>query len=131
MTEQPTNPNSQSVNQNPAANYWIVAMPATFVFLWSTGFIGAKYGIPYAEPFTFLSVRFSIVIALMLLVCLITRAPWPNSLKATLHIAIAGALVNATYLGGVFASVHHGLPVGISALVPGLQPGVRAAKSPA
>ncbi len=97
-------------------------MPATFVFLWSTGFIGAKYGIPYAEPFTFLSVRFSIVIALMLLVCLITRAPWPNSLKATLHIAIAGALVNATYLGGVFASVHHGLPVGISALVPGLQP---------
>jgi hypothetical protein len=24
--------------------------PFLFVFLWSTGFIGAKYGLPYAEP---------------------------------------------------------------------------------
>jgi drug/metabolite transporter (DMT)-like permease len=122
MTDLPVNSNPQSGSQNTAADYWIAAMPATFVFLWSTGFIGAKYGMPYAEPFTFLCARFIIVIGLMLILCLVTKAPWPSSIKATVHIAIAGALVNAMYLGGVFASLHHGLPVGITALITGLQP---------
>jgi drug/metabolite transporter (DMT)-like permease len=112
----------QNNTQKIGANYWIVAMPAAFVFLWSTGFIGAKYGMPYAEPFTFLSARFVIVIALMLGLSIITKAPWPKDVKTVMHIAIAGALVNAMYLGGVFSSVHDGLPVGISALITGLQP---------
>ena len=41
--------------------------PALFVFFWSTGFIGAKFGLPYAEPFTFLFIRFAI--ASILLFC--------------------------------------------------------------
>jgi len=122
MTEQPANSKSQSGNHKPAANYWVAAMPAMFVFLWSTGFIGAKFGMPYTEPFTFLSARFLLVVGLMLLLSVVTKAPWPTSIMATLHIAIAGALVNAVYLGGVFASLHHGLPVGITALITGLQP---------
>ena len=101
---------------------WIAAMPATFVFLWSSGFIGAKYGLPYVEPFTFLGIRFVTVAALMLLICFITRAPWPKDRIAFLHVAVCGLLVQATYLGGVFTSIHHGLPTGISALIPGLQP---------
>jgi drug/metabolite transporter (DMT)-like permease len=109
-------------SQDPSTNIWIAAMPVAFVFLWSTGFIGAKYGIPYAEPFTFLSIRFTVVIGLMPLVCLVTKAPWPKSVKATIHIVIAGTLVNRVYLGGVFSSVKVGFPVGISALVTGSQP---------
>ncbi|MDP7601124.1 MAG: DMT family transporter, partial [Rhodospirillales bacterium] len=122
MTDSPTISKPQSGSQESPKNYWIAAMPATFVFLWSTGFIGAKYGMPYTEPFTFLSVRFLLVIGLMLLLSFITKAPWPTSIKMAIHIAIAGALVNAMYLGGVFASLHHGLPVGITALITGLQP---------
>ena len=34
--------------------------PALFVLLWSTGFVGAKYGLPYAPPFWFLTVRLAV-----------------------------------------------------------------------
>ncbi|MCK6374468.1 MAG: DMT family transporter [Zoogloea sp.] len=96
--------------------------PLLFVLLWSTGFIGAKFGLPYAEPITFLCVRYGLVIGLMGLVALATRAPWPADKRQWLHIGITGLLVHALYLGGVFSSIHHGLPAGIASLVVGLQP---------
>lgn len=97
------------------------AIPALFVLLWSTGFIGARYAMPHAEPFTFLVLRF--VLALMLLspFALLRRARWPGRREA-LHAAFAGALIHGLYLGGVFFAVRHGLPAGIVALVAGLQP---------
>ena len=96
--------------------------PFLFVLLWSTGFIGAKYGLPYAEPITFLCLRYALVIAVMGGVALATRAPWPHSPRQWLHIGVTGLLVHATYLGGVFVAIGHGLPAGIAALVVGLQP---------
>jgi len=95
--------------------------PGLFVVLWSTGFIGAKLGLPYAEPFTFLSLRFLLVLAILLPLCWLSRAPWPNRQGAG-HMAVAGVLMQAGYLGGVFASMHHGMPAGVSALITGLQP---------
>ena len=53
--------------------------PFLFVFLWSTGFIGAKFGLPYAEPLSFLLTRYGLVIALMTVLALVTRAPWPET----------------------------------------------------
>lgn len=103
------------------------AIPLLFVVLWSTGFLGAKYGLPYAEPLTFLSLRYALVIVLMILIALIMRAPWPRDPWQILHIAITGLLVQATYLGGVFISIHLGLAAGIVALVVGLQPLLTAA----
>jgi drug/metabolite transporter (DMT)-like permease len=97
------------------------AYPALFVFLWSTGFIGAKLGLPYVEPATFLVVRFAVVLAILLPLCVLWRARWP-SLKGCLDMAVAGVLIQAGYLGGVFASLHHGMPAGVSALITGLQP---------
>jgi drug/metabolite transporter (DMT)-like permease len=96
--------------------------PFLFVFLWSTGFIGAKYGLPYAEPLSFLLVRYGFVISLMLLIALATRAPWPKDPAQWLHIGVSGVLVHAIYLGGVFVAIKHGLPAGITALVVGMQP---------
>lgn len=96
--------------------------PLLFVFLWSTGFIGAKYGLPYAEPLSFLLTRYGLVIALMLLIAFITRAPWPASPPQWLHIAVSGILVHAFYLGGVFVAIKHGLSAGITALIVGMQP---------
>jgi drug/metabolite transporter (DMT)-like permease len=101
---------------------WIAAMPALFVFLWATGFIGGKYGLPYAEPLTFLGWRFSIVLVLFIAISLIMRAPWPSSWTLVAHIAVSGILVHAVYVGGVFTSLKLGLPTGVSALIVGMQP---------
>ncbi len=122
MSDAPAEPSTTAGN-----SIWIAAMPPTFLVLWSTGFIGAKFGLPYAEPFTFLGYRFVVVTVLMLLVCLAFRAPWPKDLKLAGHIAIAGLLVQGTYLGGVFAAIHHGMSAGLVSLIVGLQPVLTAA----
>jgi drug/metabolite transporter (DMT)-like permease len=96
--------------------------PFLFVFLWSTGFIGAKYGLPYAEPLSFLLARYGLVIGLMTAIALATRAPWPKAPRQWLHIGVSGVLVHAIYLGGVFVAIKHGLPAGVTALVVGMQP---------
>ena len=96
--------------------------PFLFVFLWSTGFIGAKYGLPYAEPLSFLLTRYGFVISLMTMIALATRAPWPKVPMQWVHIGVSGLLVHAVYLGGVFVAIKHGLPAGVTALVVGMQP---------
>lgn len=98
------------------------AMPLLFVVLWSTGFIGGKLGLPYAEPLTFLSVRYALVLALMLPLVWLTRAPWPGDARQVVHIGVSGLLVHGLYLGGVFSAIGAGLPAGITALVVGMQP---------
>src|SRR5579871_1939035 len=83
-----------------AETAWLPLMPGLFVVLWSTGFIGAKYGLPYADPLTFLAIRFGIIAALMLPVVLIARAPWPAGWRQIGHHALVGILIQGTYLGG-------------------------------
>ena len=53
----------------------LIAVPAVFVLLWSSGFIGARLGLPHAEPLTFLTLRYAAVLALMLPFALAVRAP--------------------------------------------------------
>ena len=96
--------------------------PLLFVLLWSTGFIGAKLGLPYIEPLHFLVIRYALVLTLMGAVVLATRAPWPRNPRQAAHIGVSGLLVHGVYLGGVFMSIRAGLPAGITALVVGLQP---------
>jgi drug/metabolite transporter (DMT)-like permease len=96
--------------------------PALFVLLWSTGFIAAKYGLPYAPPLSFLLVRFSLVAALMAIVAWATRAAWPRTSRDIGHLAIAALLVHGAYLGGVFLAIAHGMAAGTSAMLVGLQP---------
>jgi drug/metabolite transporter (DMT)-like permease len=96
--------------------------PLLFVFLWSTGFIGARFGLPHAEPLSFLLVRYLLVIGLMLVIAVASRAPWPSNPRQWLHVGVSGVLIHAVYLGGVFVSIKHGLPAGIAALVVGMQP---------
>lgn len=107
------------------------AMPVVFVLLWSTGFIGAKYGLPYAEPFTFLSIRALCTLVLMLLLVRLLRATWPKWPVLWLHLGISGVLVHGCYLGGVFYAIHLGMPAGLAALLVGLQPLLTAALSQA
>jgi len=97
-------------------------LPGLFVVLWSTGFIAAKYGLPYAPPLEFLLVRFALVASLMTLVAFATRATWPRDRRQIAHIAVAAWLVHGVYLGGVFIAIAAGMPAGTSAMLVGLQP---------
>jgi drug/metabolite transporter (DMT)-like permease len=103
------------------------AFPVFFVLLWSTGFIGARLGLPHAPPLTFLLLRYVLVLACMVAVAWLTRAPWPQSPQAWFHIGVAGLLLHGIYLGGVFIAISKGLPAGVTSLVVGLQPLLTAA----
>jgi drug/metabolite transporter (DMT)-like permease len=96
--------------------------PLTFVLLWSTGFIGARLGLPHAQPLTFLLIRYVAVIGFMLAVAVVTRASWPKSAEQWFHIGVAGLLLHCIYLGGVFIAISRGLPAGVASLVVGVQP---------
>ena len=93
-----------------------------FVFFWASGFVSAKFGFPYAEPFTFLTLRFLLALAILVPMCLIWRAPWPGSLRLVGHVAIAGFMVQTVYLIGVFYGIWLGVSTGVVALIVGLQP---------
>jgi drug/metabolite transporter (DMT)-like permease len=99
----------------------VFAAPGVFVVLWASGFVGAKLGLAYAEPLTFLAVRMAAAVALIGVVTLLTRPKWPSG-PGVVHSAITGSLIHGCYLGGVFVAIEHGLSAGMIALVVSLQP---------
>ncbi|HEY5718382.1 MAG TPA: DMT family transporter [Motiliproteus sp.] len=99
----------------------IRVMPVLFVWLWSTGFIGAKYGLPYAEPFTLLALRMMITLLLLLGLALLLRVHWPSR-ELCGHTALVGLMIHGLYLGGVFYAIEGGMPAGLASLIVGLQP---------
>lgn len=100
-------------------------IPALFVLLWATGFIGARYAMPWSEPFSFLAARFVLAFLLLALLVLVLRAGRLGAARAA-HAAFAGALIHGVYLGGVFWAIRNGMPAGLSALIIGLQPLITA-----
>ena len=107
---------------------WLAVMPIVFVILWSTGFIVAKFGLPYAPPLTFLVLRFGGVSLALLPLVLLARAPWPTGRVG--DIALAGVLVHAGYVGGVWCAIRLGMPAGLAALIAGMQPVLTAFAAP-
>ncbi|MBB5035091.1 DMT family transporter [Prosthecobacter vanneervenii] len=104
------------------ASAWTAVIPWLFVLLWSSGFIGSKLGVPYAEPFTFLTLRYCIVLMILVPIALITHAPWPKGNGQMAHVAFAGLMIHALYLSGCVWSLKLGLPAGILSLIVSLQP---------
>ncbi|HEY9029167.1 MAG TPA: DMT family transporter [Burkholderiaceae bacterium] len=113
---------TSSTASQPLPARFTAFAPLLFVVLWSTGFIGAKLGLPDCEPLTLLTLRYAAVLVLMGAVALATRAPWPASPAQWVHIGVSGLLIHGVYLGGVFTAIRLGLPAGVTALVVGLQP---------
>ena len=101
---------------------WLRAMPVVFVLIWSTGFIVARYGMPYAPPFSFLLVRYLCSILCFLPWIVLARVAWPRDRAQWLHLSVTGILMHAGYLGGVWAAVKSGMGSGLSALIVGIQP---------
>jgi drug/metabolite transporter (DMT)-like permease len=108
------------VTQRQAA--LIAAMPAVFVLIWSTGFIVARFGMPHAGPMGFLAWRYALSIVAFLVWIALARAAWPRTRAQWAHLAVAGVLMHAGYLGGVWAAVKAGIGAGTSALIVGFQP---------
>lgn len=100
-------------------------MPWIFVFLWSTGFVGAKYGLPFAEPFTLLLIRMLLTVAVFSLLIIIFDAKRLTRIQAA-HQMIVGAFIHVGYLGSVFAAIKLEMPAGVAAIIVGLQPIVTA-----
>ncbi|MCF6322062.1 MAG: DMT family transporter [Rhizobiaceae bacterium] len=97
------------------------AAPGIFVLLWSTGFIGARLGLPHAEPFSFLLVRFVLVLVILFPVAVYYVKKWPTR-RQFIHSALIGMLLHVAYLGGVFFAIDRGMSAGVSALIVSLQP---------
>lgn len=104
------------------SSLWLKASPGLFVVLWSTGFIGARLGMPHAEPLTFLALRFALTAVLLAPLAFATSARWPARAADWGHLAVAGLLMHGVYLGGVFIAIRLGLEAGLSALIVSMQP---------
>ena len=103
-------------------SFWLRAMPVVFVLIWSTGFIVAKFGLPYAPPLTFLVMRYVLSILCFCVWIQFSGAPWPTCRRQWGHLAVTGLLMHAGYLGGVWVAVKAGMGSGLVALMVGLQP---------
>lgn len=95
--------------------------PIMFVLLWATGFIGAGLAMPYAEPLTFMAMRFGLAATIMVIWAICSHSVWPKGWPL-INAAIAGCLIHGIYLSTMFWAVHRGLPAGMAGLVSGLQP---------
>ena len=104
----------------------LVGAPSLFVVLWSTGYISARLGLPYAEAGTFLMMRFALAAIVMVALVVVSRAPLPASFREWAHCAVVGALVHGLYLYGGFASIQEGLTPTTIAVVVGMQPVITA-----
>ena len=101
---------------------WVWAIPLVFVLIWSTGFIVARFGMPHSSPFSFLLLRFLLSIACFLPWILWAKVSWPQTRQQWVHLSVTGVLMQACYLGGVWAAVKAGMGSGLSSLVVGIQP---------
>ena len=96
--------------------------PGLFVFLWSTGFIGVKYGIPYAPPFYFIAIRMAIASLLLFIAISFLRRSQPLTRSILWPSTLIGLTLHGAYLGGCFFAVSRGMPAGVAALIVSLQP---------
>jgi drug/metabolite transporter (DMT)-like permease len=113
---------SASGPARPDPTDWTRAAPALFVLIWSTGFIVARYGMPHAPPFSFLAWRFFFSVVCFAVWIQLAGARWPREPRQWFHLGVAGLLMQAGYLGGVWAAVKSGMSAGMAALIVGLQP---------
>lgn len=109
-------------NTSAAASALNRFAPALFVLLWSTGFIGSRFGANHAEPFTMTLLRMLLVLAILGVICWRSNVQWPRNWRECLHLSIAGALIHACYLCGVLYAMRFNLPVGMTAIIAGVQP---------
>lgn len=110
-------------------NYKTLLGCLIFVVLWSSGWIGSKYGQDYAGTFTLLVYRY-ILVVLLLAVFVTFSGSWrrisPN--QFILHVLV-GILSHAVYLGTGNSALILGVSAGLVAFITALQPLITATMS--
>jgi drug/metabolite transporter (DMT)-like permease len=101
---------------------WLLAAPVIFLLLWSGGFSVAKLGISHAEPLSFLSLRYALVLALLLPIAAVLRPPLPQRRADWVHLAIVGFLIQTVYFGLSYIGLKAGVSAGGLAIIVCLQP---------
>ena len=101
---------------------WLTLAPGIFLFMWSTGYVAAKFGLGYIEPMTFLALRFACIVAIMAVLFAVIRPPLPKSNNEWMHLFIVGFMLQAMYFGMCYMSFTAGLSVGTLALILAMQP---------
>lgn len=103
----------------------IKLIPFLFVILWASGFVGARFGLEYAEPMTFLSLRVALNVVLFALLILLLKRRIPTG-RQFWHSCVSGLFIHGLYLGGTFQAIHWGIPAGLASLLVGTQPIITA-----
>ena len=96
--------------------------PIVFVLLWSTGFVGAKYILPFAEPFVFLAIRYAVATVLLVVIAKAIGESLSLTRNQVWQSISVGVFLQVIYIGGVFYAVHLGVPAGITSAIVSLQP---------
>lgn len=102
-----------------------------FVTLSGAGFVGARLGLPHAEPFAFLALRFGIAAIILGVIAFVIGRKAPRDPRQWGHIVAAGLLTVGIFSAGVFYSIAGGVSPALSALIVALHPIVVAIAAPA
>ena len=104
------------------APLWLMFAPLVFLMLWSGGYATAKYGLQFAEPMTFLTLRYALVVLIMAILFVILRPPLPATRAGWMHLAVVGLLIQVGYFGFCYLAFKTGIAVGTLALIFSMQP---------
>lgn len=120
----PRRPQGATVGPNGLARPELAgrALPWFFILFWSSGYPMGKLGLAHAAPLSLLSLRFGLAAVLLLAITGLSRAPWPRSARAWLHLGVVGLLIQVLHFAGVYQAMRWGLPSGVAALLIGLMP---------
>lgn len=99
-----------------------LSLPLLFILLWSSGYVAGKLGLPHTGPLTLLTLRFGLAAGVLLLVSLLTGAPWPRRLAEWGHLAVVGLLMQVLHFTGIYYGLRLGLSAGVAALLIGMMP---------
>jgi drug/metabolite transporter (DMT)-like permease len=106
------------------------AAPAIFLLFWSGGFAAGKVGLGYSGPLTFLTVRYALVLLILLPLVLIMRPPLPRTPAAWGHLAVVGFLIQGLYFSLGYLALAMNISSGAVALIVSLQPILVALAAP-
>lgn len=90
-----------------------------------------KIGLEYADPISFLALRYLCVVALLLLPAIYYRKIFPTDIRTIGHIAMVGLLIQACYFSFVYLSLKWGISAGAVSLIVSQQPILIALLAPA
>jgi len=112
--------------ESSARRMWFAVAPIVFITFWASGFIGGTLGLRNAEPATFLAMRSTLTALCAGGLLLFIRPRWPATRRQAAHIMVSGVLLQTVYMTCIMYGMYLGVPIGVLALIAGMQPLVTA-----